>query len=931
MKGKTKSIYKIFVFMAVMLIASILVLVTAHNTKSKYVYADYSTEIADTEFSFVDDNHLIMSVEKVGVRSEGNFDIPLYHEPNSSGESSLYKNMLGREDKEYYYTDIKNEEKDKYVVHNGKYVMLENKYDKNIGYYNSSINAYNLNDSENINMQEAIMISFGQYVYDIDNSSVEMAPSASVETGWAGISYINVVAYRNGKLIPNDEITGVRQDNNNRYQDFVYLITQKDGNEGFYDFYFTYRYNGTAYTANFSIYVLYETTYEGALQLTNNEYRIEPTLSMNTDNKWGASEDFAYHYMLGDNSGQYPILTYDYTKYDLEYTHTSNGVVTTYDYDYKVISSTTDASAQIKLTKTSSAGKTEIDYDLVHYNKNASNNLVSIIFTEMGKYSLNFKYVYRGVNSENAPEINLKPKAFELAIHGFELKYSKVGHSEAQMRYLTFARGADEVDLIVPNGYSRDKISSDKVLGVAYSLYESTTSKIGTVLTDKTEEAKVGDFTNDSFDWTGLDESNEYVTTNQGSLWLSTNDSFVASDSYYYYSPAPFTNLPSDKNPLTNTVSFNTIGYYLVAIKVDPDGYKDTSTVDSEKYFYQYFAFQYESNTLNMNVVDAKDKKLGSGDYTNQEVNVNWEPAGVFERDITAKYYTVKDKFYSKEELLTREGIEIKKGVNSIDFADQGSYLIELASEGATTTYRMFTIDTTPISGIAAYAVEIDIYNNEKVYNIMTDINSGNPVKLDSSITNDLATLYWNNKESNAKITATYTFTPFVKNNIEIKTKKLSTEEWINTNYELGDTVGGFEINKVSNLISNTVEYKNVLYSQGIYIFTLTDAAGNSCKYMLIIDNTEAFFNVDGQYMTNATYMSNTDIAINVGTHKIINLSTLTTDLNTTKARAELHTLIKLLIENNYDNLLNAGYYIQYDSNISALNKMFCYRLCFNG
>ena len=154
--------------------AIIAMLASIFGGRIELVRADYGTSLAGEEFSFVDNNNLIMSVEKVGVISDSDLSTstPLYH----SDDNSIFEKMLSRDDVELYYTDIADDNNDKYVVHNNEYVMLENRTDDNELYFNPDLSAY-YKDSEtsqniNVNVQEAILISFGQYIYK-DNTIIK--------------------------------------------------------------------------------------------------------------------------------------------------------------------------------------------------------------------------------------------------------------------------------------------------------------------------------------------------------------------------------------------------------------------------------------------------------------------------------------------------------------------------------------------------------------------------------------------------------------------------------------------------------------------------------------------------------------------------------------------------------------------------------------
>ena len=914
----------------------------------------FAAELSNNpEFSAVDSNNIVLAVEKVNVISTNDeieddspFTTPLY---DAQSLDTVYNSMLTR-DGAYYFDDISNDGQDRYIVHNGDFVMLNNDITSS-GYTNSQTGFVYDEDSqtyEPVSLAEAVMVSFGQYVFVNGTTSAEYAG----ENTGANIQYINVQASRNG--VPITNLPGVRQYDNNLYQDFVYIIPQVDGNEGYYEFNITYRYNNVTYFQTFNFYILYESSYDGMISHNGFQYNAQPTIecegvSLTTD----ASNVLQYN--LGQTSANYPTLTYDYTKYKMSYTLTANGRVTTYDYDYTTNTTIGGTTANLVCTITSSSGTRYETYNLGEYDINATNNIVVLLLTEVGSYNFSFEYVYSGYNADNMPDMNLTIANQALNIHGFELKYSKANYQEAQMKYLLLSKDAGAgVDLVVPNGYLFGAEPSIDSLGLSYDLKTEfsnteTPTKVGTVWSyqDATINHKINDI-NSSFDAdafadnvqnydTLLDDPTAnadainsvaeilgeitYEKTNQGSLWLSSNDTFSLNRSFYFYSTSAIspTSLYTTSNDeiistsinYTNQVSFNRTGYYLVFIYVTP--------TNAEGY-YQIFAFRYTTDTININVNTEDGEVVGSGRYTNKNVIITWAQPDVFEREITARYYYIVNQGYTKDQLLNLNYTALTSGDligQNIQNGQFAVYLIELISEGSAATYRMFTIDRQPISGVMPYAVEaVSNVDNSTSYEFKTT-SSGEYIRVTSSIIDSYVTLYWNDKASGANITATYTYTPFVRNNnLSASEVYLSDSAiWYTTNYELGTTIGSFDISRVDS-IGSQVQISNILFNQGIYVFTLTDEAGFTCKYMFVIDNTEAYFKVEGEMVTGASLLYGDDIEFEVGTHKVFKLmdSNATSDEKTN----ELYSLIKGEYQDN-------DYFLESGTNTAALGRIFTY------
>lgn len=961
MKGKSKVFYKISILL-VALVTAIVFVGLANRENPEKIYA--AQTIAGENFSSVDANNLILSAEKVAVISTTDddtqdvFKTPLYLDNTGMDTSST---MLTRGNEKYYYMDIPSGENDKYVISNGEFVMLNNDEmlsDGKTYYYNNLYSAYVQSGTgagyTAQNMAEAVMLSFGQYVYNSEENEIVKAD----EDSGANIQYINIIGYKNGEEIAN--LPGVRQYDNNTYQDFVYIIPQSTGNEGFYQFNITYRYNDTTYNQTFEFYILYESSYSRDISFGGTyTYSSSPTLNL-YDSQFN-SENGVYRYYLGKSSKNYPTLVYDYTKFKMQYTITANGKVITYDYDYVTNTTLGGVSANLVLTITDSNGTRYETYSLSNYNAQSENNIAVVVLTEMGNYDFSFEYLYAGYNSGSAPNMNLTISNQYLVMSGFELKYSKANYNEAQMRYLTISKNSsDLVDLIVPNGYEKDNEPSISNLGVVYSLDTESRNKVGTV--ESYQDANLNQEINSGAETVGrtlsknviydvvkeiykldvdavaeLFDGNEsadnpeivYQKTNQGSLWLATNDTYTINESFYYFSKSKFTTaiLNGDtKNgyaTYSNQTSFSSTGYYLVFIKVDVNGLTSDQAQNID--YYQVFAFQYSTDTINVNVYEyengASGKAIGSGGYTNKNVQVSWTEPDIFERAINARYYSVTNQFYDKDRLLTTTPYQLTNGqVLGANIANRqgASFLIELTSEGRAASYRTFTIDRQPITGVAVYSVVMttNASDGSAVYEFRTNVN-GDYVRISNSITDSLATIFWNDKASGAGIALTYTFTPFVRDSSISPDEIFSSysEIWHSTNYRLGTTVGSFDDIYKADSMGSEIPASSVLKNQGIYVFTLTDAAGNSCKYLFVIDNSESFFEVNGSMMTQTSVLYGDDVTINVGTHKVVQLFE-----NVLETDNELYSLIKADTDSDYEDL---GYYMESDTNINALNNLF--------
>jgi len=906
-----------------------------------------------------------------------------------------------------YFKDIIQDGK-KQVVEDGQFVMLNN---KKVGdqYLNG------LGDSD------AVIISLGQYV--LNGEQVSFSPTNGKEnTEYAQLAFLNVNLTHNGKVVPDISLRNITSTDGGRFFDFMYMI-REDGTkdiEGHYILTTTYIKGGVEYTTDFDFYLVCESTYTRTKTIDDQKYYSAPTLGWVDagDFKEISAENDGYvHYDEGidginktTNTISYPTITYDYTKYQLSYELVANRNVTKYSLNYNV-KPNTDVEMLVTVT---GANNYQIPFDLTNYNEDLK--LVTVVFTEHGNYNFEFKYLYTGVDSALAPNMDkLKIDNKCLAIHGSDLNYSKQGFTSAKFNKFNFATNTNaKVNLIVPNGYLQTENEENaeqfknKALGFMYTTREVNNVRVGEVVIsnskesngefsekDRTEETLqnfnltskikadadgykslsevLNTYTTNILDTTQYDKldaddskqedlnSFEFVKTNQGSIWISNTDKILETkdgetpttdSSFYFYSRNGINedSLVKDEGglkttalPYNNQTSFNKVGYYLVFIKIDPKA--DTKgrygTTDD---FWQIYAFQYMSDTIDIevkttgNVDDAKNNiDVGAGKYTKENVTISWKEPETFESKIVGKYYRVLNKNATRDELLlTSETILNKDKATDksqvlggdVAYNSFAKYLIKLERAGKSATYKMFTIDRQPISGVTPYAVTARATKNAVYYEVA--YKGDNPVAILNGITNSFATLTWNKKLSGAQITCKYSYTPFVA---DLTDPTIVNEKWITTKYKLGETINNCDLEEVQSKAN--VGYDSVLMGQGIYVFTITDEAGNATKYMLVIDKTEAYLQVatwnetDGEYvwgeiLPNGSYkLFGDDIKYRTGSHKAIKLEFV----DSNNELSGTNGIINYILNDNlssYKDTKGITYYRGDGSaSINALNKLF--------
>lgn len=859
-------------------------------------------EINDVKYSAKFDEDIIFSAEKVSVpvNDSVGFDNANFDYFQTTNGKNLFFNKSTKE-----------------VVEDGKFVKLDNVLSgtgNSAVWTNGEVEAGK--DNPNVFMTDAVMVSLGHYIYSIDSNGESVSTTSNGTN--AGITALTVSGAHNGKAISSDELQ-IRTINvdGGPYYDFVYLIKQEDGADGYYEFTFDYMAKGNKpEPITFGFYVIFESSYVQEKIINEQNYSSAPTLQW--EGSTSTVKDGSLRYYTGvdgikDGNVIYPTITYDYTKYNFAYTLTQDRDTVHYNYNLETRNEGSSTLADIVLTKTYELeGSSSTSIRMIYYNPSNGNNIVSIMLTEPGYYSFEFNYIYSGFNSENAPDVNIEldgeKKVSPLTIHGFELNYSKYGYNSANLQYFTIAnvpqrngnKPVDGIDLIVPNGHEiSEDVSQLEKLEFLYEVDNSETYKglrVGTIISDLSENPLVagskaesgGSLSAPVFSDTNADGylDIDYVRTNQGSLWLTYLDTFESETDkpYYYYSPTKFKELTEgDKAEFTNQTSFNKNGFYLVFIKVIPAG----MTTDDP--FYQVFAFEYSADTIVINVKTdcdetgnqiSEDKKqiIAAGKYTNDSVVVSWDMPNKFDKKITGFYYISKNQDRDVEKFeteLPRTKMEANENsgkytyklgdLNQVKLGEYAKYLIQIQREDGSTTNMMFTIDRTPISGVKAYTVEESLVGGKTFY-------KRGYIEIKHGITDSLASLEWDDKSSGAKITAKYTYMPFVKSSE--KPEMLGNNRWIRTNYKLGSMVES-QILQESSL--GFIDPTAVIHGQGIFLISIEDEAGNVAKYMLVIDKTEAYYKVvdikgNVRYCCGDSLLFSDNIVYDVGTHKVIEL-----------------------------------------------------------
>lgn len=891
MKGKNKSFIILF---SLLLVVALGITYFIKRVSESVMFAN-AVEIEG--YSEHLEGDVIFSVENVYVADSSN------RKESLKFEGYDFNGIQDKDDATVYFGNygLKEGVANKKVVKNHQYVMVDDKSVKTAK-----------NGDADVQVKQAVMITMGGYYFDKSGDIVTTATKdKDGNMGSANIEVLSITAKRNGEDIT---IPGIRSVN--AFVDFVWFLDATSENEGHYELAISYMVQGgNLLRYDFDFYMLLNSSYQDPKTVSGYDYSVSPTLSGVEEKSTSTTINRQYSYFLGEEQ-KFPTLTFDYTRYNLSYVFSSGDTQKKVDFKYD------EVNKMLVLSTSVYNSVKEYKYPILTTSSENSNTIVTLMFAEAGKYTFDFDYVYYNLGQRlNIPTTDLDFANISLDMYGYELMYSKNGFKSAQMQYLEIAQN-NTMFILVDGFQSSSDIGSS--LGINYTLITSN-DRTGTLLADckytnilnsksilnaqiKSDNTDDGFILDETDKWTD-DEINSvtYQTTNQGGLWLTLNDNYDLLNSYYYYSTnklnATFVNEVEGgklKNiqPITKVATFTKIGYYLVQAR-----YSYKNEAGEVKYKTQYFAFRITSSTPQLNLyktdsisyskeIEETATRLYAREFTNKNVFATWAEADVFESKISATLYYSNGKYPTEERYRNFiSGVETNPDILKRNYprtsmiTDSGSYMIMLELENTSTrTYTFFTIDKENISGLKVYEVVTNSIDNRASYSIKRDANQN---YIDHTIRGILDvdfTLNWNGKNSGAKIFGSYTFTPFVKqatSKSPISDVGVNSYLYVINNYTVGSTSNSIEFSKPRDL-NSALEIGNVMATQGIYVFTLQDEAGNMVKYIVILDRTEAI--IKGVYGDDKEeYVSGNvvtkDVSITWGTHKAIDISDKVNDL----------------------------------------------------
>jgi hypothetical protein len=642
-----------------------------------------------------------------------------------------------------------------------------------------------------------------------------------------------------------------------------------DSLEGHYEYRFNYFYKDSSglsygeFTKSIEFWLIDENNYiniTGQENIIPKMYNTEKIDRMEYDDyieeNYFNFNNFASSETYGAGDGLlFPTLVYDASRYNLSYVKDLYGVKTTVTSDFKIIDGVGQVSfylndelepfKQDNITPVSQGGKDYYIYD-------------GLKISDVGDYDFTVSYTFKVSNDEfvvaqndsvyqarildtGNDEIdyasNVRDNNVELYVFGYQAYYSEGNVDDAEFKTQDNSIVSDYTNsATVTNSDPEQNFALDYI--TAYNL-----DKEGFTFPRIPEDLTIPVL------------SSEVASTNQAPVFLKSygslkyNSTYTASRSFYYFYPTGTKTGTPEIFSYTNNTRFTQNGYYEVAVIYDFQKYKilDTEVEGrSEDLHMQVFAFKIANLPPTVSITTNTGSNITSGKYTNADsVSATWNSGSVFDVNPHARVwrqgfngfnpYTQADDFNATAVYDNVDGEVYEKDT---PITTNGHYTLQVFYGPSTNTsiiYK-FTRDQSNISGFTVIGAKSSLDGNDNlIYEKETNLNLTN-----QTVVNTPFALNWNQKPSGATINAKYSFTSISKQAAYTPEVIMDgNDEWVTNGYETLDTFSNLTYNRTTTT-GNVLNANSVLTNSSIYIFTLTDQAGNSFDYYVVLDNTKA-------------------------------------------------------------------------------------------
>lgn len=588
---------------------------------------------------------------------------------------------------------------------------------------------------------------------------------------------------------------------------------------------------------------------------------------------------FNYSNLYATNSSlqnHLPVLSFDASKFTLSISKTTLGST----FACEISKFNTNL---VTLSK-----NTTEEFVFVSFNKQT--NLITVVFSDVGEYVLDYTFIYERYNHEKVELLSNEITAANskndvLYVYGGQVYHSGKVNKNTELKLLS------EDNLATKPGFSAD---------ITY-LLGSTTPNI-------LKADDVNNFEEDDQSIKSIIKSQNItpVSTNQPAVIFNINATLNTNLTKMYKAEKNnqgewefSTSQKYLNSPITES------GTYLLKLVYNFDYYYTNKGHSASTQFVQYFFFSINNSIPSVKVTDASGTQLNSYSFTNKASTVTLEAQSPFNSQTLLEVYS---KSFIGSSYTFNQSISGNLTNQTLTFNAEGNYMVKLLyGKNLTKSQTLyFTIDKTEISGVNVLPVVKNNFSNgyEKLQN---------PV---SFFTNQEVVVEWQEKLSGASTKAYYKYIPFQESPNSINSRLESTVSGIITSYKLNLDVSKLYDKATYHNTLNTISGSSVFTNQGLYIVYICDEAGHEKYISFCIDKSplqvlQTEVKSGDEKFISGHELVDTDQYLQWGSYKLIELGVDAEDIENIQ-----DTWIKDTITNLYNPLTN-----NFSDNIHSLSS----------
>ena len=522
------------------------------------------------------------------------------------------------------------------------------------------------------------------------------------------------------------------------------------------------------------------------------------------------------------------------------------------------------------------------DNNIVYITESQENNFITITFNDLGVYTIDYYFTYSNEDSiENIDKseflnTNVKRKDC-LEIFGYQAYYSDSETAELK-EFKQIDNGViDESITDISYLYTtlNESLNDDKQSARRNDILHKLNDTENSLKVQQTNQVPVQFKYNVEI----YNSDNSLIDYTQSKLWkiLKTKDGYVfetdGSDNIIFST--------YDNRPLTESGIYliNLVyKYYPTVLGSDEScNGSNISSNQTEKLRSQWFIFEITKETAKVSITTkTNNNALADEAFTNEDVVISKleESLSIFNAKTELIVY-LQENFsgsYVQEAIINSQ--------EQYTATKNGNYIVTMYfGKNLSRSYSStFTIDKTDIENVQIFAV--NSHENSTYYYRNQEI---------AFSTNQPVIVSWSTKASNSQVTAEYKFIPLTQSSNITFDSSLLKQYYNSTNLPYSvPTDYVYDFKNIDNELKS-VQYQNtqgltnipsanVLSQAGMYIFKISDTAGNYKYFAFVIDNSPAKIlqQIDGEFVEPSSLnIISSDVTITWGQYKVTRFENL--------------------------------------------------------